>query len=207
MTKDGIMKNLSNKGSYATPTETAMQVGDVEIWYQHNLDENKVFSQKAATVDAAERQISVIYNLMRCLKDGEQIADYGTNNSGGYTTSSSCGEKLKTVLRDESADNDRNEKSPKEGDLRLWYMQMLSSRNFFYTDIASPSEAMAQLLVIYNLALFLYDNDQIPDYCNAGGLEVYESDGNGGYEWCEWCTDTGLDISESMETDADYDEE
>ena len=201
------MKDLSNKGGYATPTATAMQVGDVEIWYQHNLDENKVFLQKASTVEAAKRQVSIIYDLMQCLKDSGQIADYGTNNSGGYNTLSPSNEKLKTVIRDESADKELNEAAPKEGDLRLWYVQMFDSRDFFYADVANPSEAMAQLLVIYNLALFLYDNDQIPDYCNAGGLEVYESDGDGGYEWCEWCSDIGLDITESIDADEDEDED
>lgn len=86
---------------------------------------------------------------------------------------------------------------PKEGDLRVWYLHQIGGSNkVFYKKVDSPDQAELLLASIYDLAIFLEENNYIPDFCNQGGLEVWESDGNGGFEWCEWYDDTGADISE-----------
>lgn len=86
----------------------------------------------------------------------------------------------------------------KEGDLRIWYAHQVGSGGVFYKPVASPDEAKTALATIYELAVFMYDNNMITDYANSGGLEVYESDGEGDFEWCEWQDDDGFSIDELM---------
>lgn len=91
-----------------------------------------------------------------------------------------------------------------EGDLRLWYLHQVGSGNdILRKKVKSIDEALLLLPTIYELMLFLEEASYIPDFCNAGGLEVAELDENGGIEWREWINEAGLDISEIMAMDMD----
>ena len=193
------MKNQSDN-SYQSQAKQADTSG-ASIWYQHNADEDKVFTKAVATTVAAKNQIKTIYSLMRFLESKNQIQRYGEKNIGGFEDVSSTNEKIKTVIRDESDNDTSVETVGKEGDLRIWYAHLFDKPELFYSSVESPTDAVAQLLAIYELMLFLYENNQIADYCNAGGLEVYESDGEGGFEWCEWYSEDGLDIGEILAID------
>lgn len=83
-----------------------------------------------------------------------------------------------------------------EGDLRVWYIHQCGSGEMFMRDVATIEEAKSILETIYDLANFLYESDELQDYCNGGGLEVYEPDDDGGFEWCEWCDEDGRTIDE-----------
>ena len=190
------MKNQSDN-SYQSQVKQADTSG-ASIWYQHNADEDKVFTKAVATTVAAKNQIKTIYSLMRFLESKNQIQRYGEKNIGGFEDVSSTNEKIKTVIRDDSDNDTSVETAGKEGDLRIWYAHLFNKPELFYSSVENPCDAAAQLLAIYDLMLFLYENNQINDYCNAGGLEVYESDGEGGFEWCEWCSEDGLDIGEIL---------
>lgn len=200
------MKNLLNKGGQLKDLQATSQVGDVQIWYQHNLNEDKIFYQKAESTEAARQQLAVIYKLMRFMKENNLIADYDANNSGGFTVMGADNKNIRTVVRDESDEKSSMATEPKEDDLRLWYVHQFGTENIFYSQVSRPEEAMAMLDIIYDLTLFLYENNQIPDYCNAGGLEFYEADSEDGFEWCEWCNQNGLDVGEIMAIHMECDE-
>lgn len=193
------MKNQSDNNYQSQVRQADMSCAS--IWYQHNADEDKVFTKAVATTVAAKNQIKTIYSLMRFLESKNQIQRYGEKNIGGFEDVSSTNEKIKTVIRDESDNDTSVETVGKEGDLRIWYAHLFDKPELFYSSVESPTDAVAQLLAIYELMLFLYENNQIADYCNAGGLEVYESDGEGGFEWCEWYSEDGLDIGEILAID------
>lgn len=83
---------------------------------------------------------------------------------------------------------------PKINDLRVWWIPQVPGEPF-YVEVASPREAKKLLQTLADYDQFQLDNNIKPDYCNAGGLEVFEAMDDGVGEWCEWCDeDTGDDI-------------
>lgn len=78
-----------------------------------------------------------------------------------------------------------------EGDLQVWWMPQIPCKAF---DV--PVKTLDEAVLILNI-LAKYDDFQLknnikPDYCNAGGLNVFE-DG----EWSTWYDEeTGVDIDE-----------
>jgi hypothetical protein len=65
----------------------------------------------------------------------------------------------------------------------------------FHVPVASKEEAALILHALARYDLFQLEHNVKPDFCNAGGLCVYE-DG----EWCDWYDpETGEDIKEIME--------
>lgn len=69
---------------------------------------------------------------------------------------------------------------PQEGDLRVYWVPQIPCQSF-YIPVESLREAHLLLETLTSYDAFQYANNIKPDYCNAGGLEVYE---NG--EWVEW---------------------
>ena len=78
---------------------------------------------------------------------------------------------------------------PKEGDLQIWWIPQVPMHPFT-TPVGGPAEAKKLLGVLAAYDQFQFDNRIKPDYCNAGGLSVFE-DG----EWVDWYDpETGDDI-------------
>lgn len=78
---------------------------------------------------------------------------------------------------------------PKDGDLRVWWVPQVPMKAF-YVSVDNVVEAKLLLNALAEYDKFQLDNRIKPDYCNAGGLEVYE---NG--EWVGWCSEEdGEDI-------------
>lgn len=77
---------------------------------------------------------------------------------------------------------------PTSGDLRVYWFPQVPGKAF-RVPVASPSEAQKLMTVLADYDIFQFKNRIKPDYCNAGGLEVFE-DG----EWCEWNSEDGDDI-------------
>ena len=81
--------------------------------------------------------------------------------------------------------------------LKIWYVHQVPSQPYeqFVDNI---SEARLALNSIYNLMLNLSDNRIIPDYSNAGGLNIYaDADGTGKRDWYEWEDFEARDINDS----------
>lgn len=90
--------------------------------------------------------------------------------------------------------------SNKQGDLRVWWIPQVPCKQF-NVPVASIAEAKLVLRTLANYDLFQLENNIKPDYCNAGGLCVYdpelcdEDDGDG---WSDWYDDDGRDIDDLM---------
>lgn len=81
--------------------------------------------------------------------------------------------------------------SPKDGDLKVWWIPQVPMKSFDVS-VKSPAEAAMLLKVLADYDIFQFENNIKPDYCNTGGLCIFE---NG--EWIDWeDPETGADIDE-----------
>jgi hypothetical protein len=85
---------------------------------------------------------------------------------------------------------------PTEGDLRVWWIPQIPMK-MFHVPVDSLKEAKKILATLADYDQFQLDNNIKPDYCNAGGLHVFE-DG----DWCDWESADGDDI-DSIELDGE----
>ena len=79
---------------------------------------------------------------------------------------------------------------PKDGDLQVWWIPQvpMSSFNVPVTDI---EQAIFVMDTLSDYDRFQFENRIKPDYCNAGGLNVWEAG-----EWCEWEDEDGNQIDD-----------
>jgi hypothetical protein len=93
--------------------------------------------------------------------------------------------------------------TPKQGDLRVWWIPQLgASVPTFYWLVKDIHTAKTLLDCLAQYDLFQLENRIKPDFCNAGGLEVYDtnSDGEGTPDWVEWMDESsGDDIDQYFE--------
>ncbi len=82
--------------------------------------------------------------------------------------------------------------SPKEGDLRIWWIPQIPMKPF-HVNVESVEQAKLIYKTLARYDLFQYENKIKPDYCNAGGLQVYE-DG----EWVDWCDEETGDALDEL---------
>lgn len=85
--------------------------------------------------------------------------------------------------------------NPQEGDLSVWWIPQVPGTPF---RVSVPDLAAAKLLL---RTLAAYDQFQLdqnikPDYCNVGGLSVWE-----GGEWLDWYDEEGNDIDDLILVD------
>lgn len=87
--------------------------------------------------------------------------------------------------------------------LKVWWIPQAPGKSF-EVPVASVDEAKKILTVLADYDAFQYENRIKGDYCNAGGLSVYDedADGDGNPGWLDWCDDEGRDIDEVMRGDA-----
>ena len=86
----------------------------------------------------------------------------------------------------------KNTKAPTAGDLRVWWIPQVPMRSF-YVEVDSTKEAKKIMNVLANYDIFQFENNIKPDYCNAGGLQMWEVnfDGEGSDDWCDWSDEDG----------------
>lgn len=78
----------------------------------------------------------------------------------------------------------------KTGDLKVWWIPQIPMKQF-EVPVESPKEAVLILNTLADYDIFQLENNIKPDYCNTGGLSVFE-DG----EWTEWYSEDGDSIDE-----------
>jgi hypothetical protein len=78
----------------------------------------------------------------------------------------------------------------KEGDLQIWWIPQIPGKSFL-VPVASVEEAMKLLDVLAEYDAFQFNNGIKGDYCNAGGLNVYE-----GGDWVDWSNEDGDSIDD-----------
>ena len=90
------------------------------------------------------------------------------------------------------------ENQPKPGTLCVWWIPQVPGKAF-EVEVASVEEGVKLMRVLANYDLFQFENRIKPDFCNAGGLNVWDadSDGEGNPGWVSWYDhETGIDDPE-----------
>jgi len=88
------------------------------------------------------------------------------------------------------------------GDLRVWWIPQVPGKPF-HVKVKNIDEAKLLLKTLANYDMFQFKNKIKGDYCNAGGLEVFEDVGDTpdekiAGEWCEWNSEDGDSIDDVM---------
>lgn len=78
------------------------------------------------------------------------------------------------------------------GRLRVWWIPQIPGKPF-RVPVADPTEAKKILQVLAEYDLFQLKHNIKPDFCNAGGLEVYLGSVEG---WETWTNENGEEIDE-----------
>jgi hypothetical protein len=73
-----------------------------------------------------------------------------------------------------------------------WFPQI--PMNPFYQEVKNLDEAKLLIITLARYDIFQLENNIKPDFCNAGGLEVFE---NG--EWTDWYDENGNNIDDLIE--------
>ena len=71
---------------------------------------------------------------------------------------------------------------PEINDLRVYYIPQIPMRGFEY-DVPDLKSAVMVLDALSRFSLFEFENRVKPDYSDAGGVQRYEDDGEGGHDW------------------------
>jgi hypothetical protein len=74
------------------------------------------------------------------------------------------------------------------GTLRVWWVPQVPGEAF-HANVSSVDEARLLLPTLARYDAFQYENHIKPDYCNAGGLEIFE-DG----QWIAWVDENGDEL-------------
>lgn len=80
----------------------------------------------------------------------------------------------------------------KAGDLKVWWIPQIPGKPFM-VPVKNIHEAALLLRTLAAYDIFQFENRIKPDYCNAGGLVVYEDGG-----WVDWYDEDGDDIDAVM---------
>ena len=81
------------------------------------------------------------------------------------------------------------------GALRVWWIPQVPMKSF-QVNVANIEEAKLLLKTLADYDIFQFENHIKPDYCNSGGLSVW--DGN---EWAEWDDGEGQDIDDLIDAE------
>jgi hypothetical protein len=74
----------------------------------------------------------------------------------------------------------------KTGDLKVWWIPQVPMEPF-EVKVSSLYEAKKILDILANYDLFQFNKNVKPDYCNAGGLFIFDKEDG----WIDWETDLG----------------
>lgn len=72
--------------------------------------------------------------------------------------------------------------SAQEGDLRVWWIPQVPMEAFT-VPVKSIAQGRWLESVLADYDAFQYEHDVKPDYCNVGGVQRLEQDGDGGLDW------------------------
>lgn len=75
----------------------------------------------------------------------------------------------------------------KAGDLRVWWIPQVPMKAFSI-DVDSVAQGVKIMNVLADYDMFQFENNVKGDYCNAGGLDIWDenSDGEGTPGWSSW---------------------
>lgn len=68
-----------------------------------------------------------------------------------------------------------------ETKLRVWWIPQVPMKPF-YVDVATLEEGVKITDILADYDAFQFENNIKPDYCNVGGIQLLDTDG----EWVDW---------------------
>lgn len=84
---------------------------------------------------------------------------------------------------------------PKEGDLRFWWCPQVGMAEHFILPVQSVEQAELLYDAFARYDLFQLQHRVKPDFCNAGGLEIFVC-GDLGCDWEEWENQDGETLAD-----------
>jgi hypothetical protein len=89
----------------------------------------------------------------------------------------------------------------KHGDLRVWWMPQIPMKPFV-VPVRTLREARFLLVTLADYDAFQFANKIKPDFCNGGGLQIYDTtDEEPG--WLDWWDDEGNDFADLTDEQID----
>jgi len=85
--------------------------------------------------------------------------------------------------------------------LRVWWIPQVPM-DPFYVDVESVEEGVKIMDALAEYDNFQYETSVKPDYCNAGGLEMFDPEDNQDSpdgSWCSWYDDDEFYIDDPKE--------
>ncbi len=79
----------------------------------------------------------------------------------------------------------------KHHQLRVWHIPQVPGKAF-NVEVENIEQAKLLLTVLADYDAFQFENRIKPDYCNVGGLEIFDD------EWIEWENEEGDTINDLM---------
>ena len=86
--------------------------------------------------------------------------------------------------------------------LRVWWMPQIPMESF-YVPVNSVEEGKKVLDMLAAYDLFQLQNNVKPDFCNTGGLQIWDEKEN---DWCDWYLETEDDYFEDIDDYCESDE-
>lgn len=94
--------------------------------------------------------------------------------------------------------------------MRVWWMPQVGANATFYIPVKSVEEARKYMDILAAYDAFQYNHHIKPDYCNIGGLQVWDENEK---DWCDWhgegtndCYDEVDDYIESHDDASEFEE-
>jgi len=78
-----------------------------------------------------------------------------------------------------------------KGDMRVWWIPQVPGAPF-HVEVNTIPEAQLLINSLAAYDIFQLEHNIKPDYCNAGGLQIFD-----GEEWEDWYDDDGNSIEDT----------
>lgn len=72
--------------------------------------------------------------------------------------------------------------------MRVWWIPQVGAKATFYVPVESVEEAKKFMDMLAAYDCFQYNHKIKPDYCNAGGLQMWDEEEQ---DWVDWYFDDG----------------
>lgn len=80
--------------------------------------------------------------------------------------------------------------------LRVWWIPQVGMDNTFYVPVNTPEEGKRLLDTLAAYDLFQLTNNVKPDFCNTGGLQMWDKEEQ---EWNNWFIETEEDYFDTID--------
>ena len=86
--------------------------------------------------------------------------------------------------------------------LRVWWVPQVPMKSF-YIPVETPEEGKKILDMLGAYDLFQLQNNVKPDFCNIGGLQMWDEEEQ---DWCDWYIETEYDYFDDLDEYCSSDE-